>query len=284
MSKQFIFYSKILFFCTYILLFNSCGKENPVPAYIHIPNFTVTTKNTEGSSSQKITDAWVYVDGQINGVFPLPATVPIIELGQHEVTIFAGIRNNGIRSNPVIYPFYNSFKITKNLTAGKTDTIRPNTTYVSNTQFKIMEDFENGNIFTVNKDNNANIKFATATGLEGKSAFITLTKANIIMEKASNIFASLSESAENIYLEMNYKTEAPLAVGLVGSDVNNLNGLTTYKITLFPNKEWNKTYINLTNEAKDLKKPNFQVVFQSLLPDTLSTATIWIDNIKLIQK
>ncbi len=273
-----------LFIVLLLILLNGCGKENPVPAYLHIPSFSFSAKNTEGSSSQKITDAWVYVDGQINGVFALPATLPVIELGQHEISVFPGIRNNGTRSNPVIYPLYNSFKIKMDLKAGKIDTIRPATTYISNAEFKIMENFENGNIFRVDRDNNSALKFNILDGFEGKSGQIVLTKANPIMEKASIIRTQLSESAENIYLELNYKTEAALSVGLVGSDANNTNGIATYKIVLFPNKEWNKTYINLTNEAKDLKKVDFQITFQSLLPDSLSTATIWIDNVKLIQK
>ena len=103
-------------------------------------------------------------------------------------------------------------------------------------------------------------------------------------EKASAIKASLSDAAENIYLELHYKTEAPLQVGIIGYDATNTTGTTSYKIVLSPNKEWNKTYLNLTNEVKDLRMKDFQIVFKSLLPDDLTTATILIDNIKLIQK
>ena len=270
-------------FPLFALLSSGCGKENAVPAYVYLPSFSLTTKSGEGSNSHKITDAWVYVDGQINGVFQMPVTLPIIELGQHEITVFAGIRNNGTRSNPVINPFFEAYKISMNLKAGKVDTLRPKTAYIANTQFKIMENFETGNIFTVDRDNDAALRFTNIdNGFEGKSGQIILTKANPIMEKASSTKAQLSDSAENIYLEMNYKTQAELTVGLVGSD--NLGDISTFKITLFPTKEWNKTYINLTNEAKDLKKKDFQIVFRSLLPDTLSTATILIDNVKLIQK
>ena len=270
-------------FLIFTLFSSGCGKENAIPAYVYIPSFSLTTKSGEGSNAHKITDAWVYVDGQINGVFQIPITLPIVELGQHEITVFAGIRNNGTRSNPIINPFFEAYKISMNLKAGKVDTLRPTTAYIVNTQFKIMENFETGNIFTVNRDNNTTLRFTNIdNGFEGKSGQIVLTKANPIMEKASVLKAQLSESAENIYLEMNYKTDAELSIGLVGSD--NVGEVSIIKITLFPNKEWNKTYINLTNEAKDLKKKDFQIVFSSLLPDTLSTATILIDNVKLIQK
>lgn len=269
--------------CMALFLSSSCGKENVVPAYIHIPAFSLASKSGEGTNAHKITDAWVYVDGQINGVFQMPVTLPIIELGQHELTVFAGIRNNGTKSNPVINPFLEVYTLKLNLTAGKIDTIRPTTAYIAKTQFKIMENFENGNMFTVNRDNNVALRFTTIdNGFEGKSGQIVLNKTNPVMEKASALKTPLSETAEHIYLEMHYKTDAPLLVGLVGSD--NLSDLSTYKITLFPNKEWNKTYINFTNEVKDLQKKDFQIVFRSLLPDSLSNAVILIDNIKLIQK
>ena len=269
-----------LFFC---ILSNGCGKENPVPAFLHIPAFSLTTKSGEGSAAHKITDAWVYVDGQINGVFQLPITLPVVELGQHEISVFAGVRNNGTRSNPVIYPFYNGFITKLELKVGKIDTLRPITTYISNSQFKILEDFEFSNIFRIDRDNNSTIRFTNVeNGFEGKSGQIILTKSNPTMEKATSLKTQLSEAAQNIYLEMHYKTDAFLSVGLVGSD--NLGDIATYKIVLFPNKEWNKTYINLTNEAKDLKKKDFQIVLKSSLPDSLSTASIMIDNVKLIQK
>jgi hypothetical protein len=268
------------------MLFNSCVKENPVPAYLYIPSFSLTAKTSEGSSAQKITDAWVYVDGEINGVFQMPITLPVVEMGQHEISIFAGVRNNGTKSNPVIYPFFNTFIQKIDLKAGKTDTIRPSTTYITNAQFKIMEDFEKGNILRFDRDGNTTLNFTTIdNGFEGRSGQIILTKTNASMEKATTTKVALPNTAENIYLEMNYKTEAELSIGIIGSDpVTNISGTASYKITLFPNKEWNKTYINLTNEVKDLKMTNFQIVFRSLLPDSLNSATILIDNIKLIQK
>ncbi len=274
---------KVLFV---FIFFNSCVKENEVPAYLYIPSFSLTTKNSEGSSAQKITDVWVYIDGQINGVFQMPITLPVVEIGKHEIAIFAGIRNNGIKSNPVIYPFYNTYKINLDLKAGKVDTLRPVTTYIANTQFKLIEDFETSNMFRIDRDGNSTLRFTTIdNGFEGRSGQIVLTKTHKQMEKASANKVELSNVAENIYLEMHYKTDSELSVGIIGSDPStNPSGTASYKITLFPTKEWNKTYINLTNESKDLKMKEFQIVFRSLLPDSLNSATILFDNIKLIQK
>jgi hypothetical protein len=263
----------------------SCVPENTVPAYIHVPAFKTEANLGQGTSAQKITDVWVFVNGQINGVFPLPATVPIMELGKQDITLFAGIRNNGTRSNPVIYPFMNEFKISKDLVSNKLDTIKPTLTYLNRTKFWIVDDFENGNGFNVNRDNNNVLAFITVpNGFEGKCLEANLDKSNPRIEKASKVTAQLADNAENIYLEMHYKSEALLSVGIIGFNAATPQGIVNYKITLKPNQEWNKIYINLTNEAKTLQMKDFKIVFEGILAENTSSAKIQIDNVKLIEK
>jgi hypothetical protein len=270
---------------TSLLMGGGCVPENTVPAYIHVPAFKTEANVGQGTSAQKITDVWVYVNGQINGVFPLPATVPIMELGKQDITLFAGIRNNGTRSNPVIYPFMNEFKISKDLIANKLDTIKPTLTYLGRTKFWIVDDFENGNGFNVNRDNNNALAFnIVPNGFEGKCLEANLDKSNPRIEKASKVTAQLADNAENIYLEMHYKSEALLSVGIIGFNAATPQGVVNYKITLKPNQEWNKIYINLTNEAKTLQMTDFKIVFEGILAENTSSAKIQIDNVKLIEK
>jgi hypothetical protein len=263
----------------------SCVPENTVPAYILVPAFKTEANVGQGTSAQKITDVWVFVNGQINGVFPLPATVPITELGKQDITLFAGIRNNGTRSNPVIYPFMNEFKISKDLIANKLDTIKPTLTYLGRTKFWIVDDFENSNGFNVNRDNNNALAFnIVPNGFEGKCLEANLDKSNPRIEKASKVTAQLADNAENIYLEMHYKSEALLSVGIIGFNAATPQGVVNYKITLKPNQEWNKIYINLTNESKTLQMKDFKIVFEGILAENTSSAKIQIDNVKLIEK
>ena len=277
--------ASLIFTLAFILALGGCVKENTAPAYIHIPAFNTTVIGGQGTANQKITDVWVYVNGEINGVFPLPATVPILELGKQEILLFPGIRNNGTRSNPVIYPLLNEFRISKDLISNKLDTVLPFTGYLSRIKFWLNEDFENGNIFTVNQDNNNALNFTVSpNGFEGKCMEATIDKTNPIIEKASRTNAQLAENAENIYLEMHYKSEALLGVGIIGYNAVTPRGITTYKIYLKPNKEWNKIYINLTNEVKELKMIDFKIVFEGSLPENVSSAKILIDNVKLLQK
>lgn len=256
-----------------------------MPAYVSIPSFSFTTTTAQGTSMQKISDVWVFLDGQALGAYQIPARFPVVGSGKREFLLFAGIRNNGIRSNPVIYAPAKTFSATLDLKAGDEVTIRPTTTYIDGVKIWLNEDFEGINSFTVNRDNNASTGFTSISGgFEGKSGTITLTKANPIIEKASTVKAQLPDNAQAAIIELHYKTAAPLSVGLIGYSAAVPNGEVIYKIVLSPNTTWNKTYIDVTAEAKSLKSKDFQVVFRSLLPDSMSQATISIDNVKLVQK
>ena len=281
-----LFKSYAAFFALFLMIsMVSCIKENAVPAYLYVPSFSLSTTAGQGTAANKITDVWVYIDGQVQGIYQLPAQFPVVDLGNHEVQLFPGVRNNGIKSNPVIYPFLNTFKKTMDLKSGKIDTLRPTTSYVSGTNFKVLEDFELGNSLIVDRDQAPAFRFSQVdNGFEGKCAGLTMTKTNSFFEKALTTKVQLPDVSQSIFLEMHYKTQAPLSVGIFGTSAVSPNGATNYKITLFPSDVWNKTYVNLTNEVKDLKMTDFQVVFRSLLPDSTTTATVFIDNIKLLQR
>jgi hypothetical protein len=272
-------------FFIFLLFLTSCVKENAVPAYISIPSFSFTTTAGQGTSAQKISDVWVYVDGQSLGAYQIPARFPFVGVGKHDFLIFAGIRNNGIRSNPVIWASAKTFSTTLDVKSGDDITLRPTSTYIENVKVWLNEEFETTNTFTVNRDNNSTVGFTTfANGFEGKSASITLTKSYPIIEKATSVRAQLPDNAQSTIIELHYKTDAPLQVGIVGYTTAASIGETSYKLVLSPNKVWNKTYIDVTQEAKNLKSKDFQVVFRSQLPDTLTQATVLIDNVKLVQK
>ena len=275
---------KLVFIFLITYLHWHCTKENTPPTFIAINGFNVAVKAGEGSASNKITDAHVFVNGSSLGVYPLPAIFPIVDTGNIQLDIFAGIRNNGIKSNPIMYPFYSKTSKIIPSQSGKTIVLNPTVQYNSDVKFWLTDNFETANSFTVNYDNNPNIKFTTvSTGFEGRSAQITLTKDQPAFEKASSVKAQLPAASQNVFIELNYKIDVPLAVGLWGTSNADPVGATTYKITLFPNKEWNKTYINVTNEAKDLAKTDYRIIFKSILPDSLSGAVLQIDNVKLIQ-
>ena len=122
----------------------SCNKqelEADIPAYIYINNFTLTTTPEQGTSSHKITDAWVYLDQELLGVFELPVRFPVVKEGSFKLDVYPGIKENGIAERRERYLFYNGYSEQIQLEKEKTIEITPTTTYTSGTTFYWMEDF-----------------------------------------------------------------------------------------------------------------------------------------------
>ncbi len=110
-------YSK-LFFLVSVIFLSSCVKkmdENYIPSYINIDEINVLTSGSQGSTSSYITDAWVYLDGDDRGAYPLPARIPLLAEGEHLVKIAPGIKLNGVVGTRVPYPLMEPIEIDLNL-------------------------------------------------------------------------------------------------------------------------------------------------------------------------
>src|ERR1035438_5850904 len=130
-----------------LFILQSCEKFSDgqsVPAYLKIDSiYLVIKSSTQGSSSQNITDAWVYVDEELLGTFQMPANLPVLKTGKHTVTIFAGIKKNGIAATRGAYPFYAPITMQVNFKPDSASSLGVlSTTYLSTTNFLWMEDFE----------------------------------------------------------------------------------------------------------------------------------------------
>ena len=93
-----------LFLCLILIMFSaifmpSCNNfkgSQEIPAYLHVDTFHFSTNYAvEGAASHKITDVSVYIDGSYQGYYELPATIPVLERGKHQLTLMAGIKLNG---------------------------------------------------------------------------------------------------------------------------------------------------------------------------------------------
>ena len=75
------------------ILLNSCSKfdkEEPIPSYISIRKIDLVVpdslKDKQGSASASISDAWIYIDDKLQGVYQLPAKFPEEFLKIHTAT------------------------------------------------------------------------------------------------------------------------------------------------------------------------------------------------------
>lgn len=287
----------------YILLFlvalvlGGCdiiNPEEPIPAYIYVDSFDVITDlDTEGSNASKITDVWLFDDGDFLGAFPLPATIPILKTGKVTLTLRPGIKDNGINSTPDIYPFYKPYEVEVDLKEAKVDTLHATTGYTDHTKFGFIEGFESGahvfNEIRIGSIENK-IQITDVDAFDGlNSALIELDTTNSIVELATGLnFTDLTETGLKVYLEVNYKTEVPVFFGLIGFDSSNLAGQILFQNAVAANTEWNKIYINLSAVAITGGYDFYKVGLQAFIPNdkdgqlSRTNAKIHLDNIKLL--
>lgn len=278
---------KFIYFCLLVML-NSCSwfvDEIPIPSYIHIPYFVFRANDFEGSSSSKIVDSWVFVNGKKIGAFEMPATFPVLDSGMSEIIIFPGIMLNGISATRAIYVFYKPDTFFIDLKPNNVQTIIPQTSYASNTNFKFIEDFESlGLLFTkaTRSDTIINIVDDMDLVFEGnRSGEIVLTRTRDYFEAHTVEHYSLPTLGKFSFLEFDCKPSIHFTVGVY---VHDYSSTTMHSIVIItPSKEWKKIYVNLTPViARFPASSNFSIYFAAEYDASVEENRILIDNIKLL--
>jgi hypothetical protein len=271
-------------------LFSACDKPEDVPSYLYIKPFELTTVNGEGENTSKVTDAWVYVNNVKIGAYKVPGEVPIPATGNVDLIVYPGIKNNGSSATPAIYDHYTPYKVSLNMTATKTDTIRPKVTYIPNLKFAWMDNFEQQTalIFNVDKDSINNFQVTKLGAKFGANCgYFKVTEKSPTMSVTTKEGIKDLPSNQRVYLELDYKGTANLRVALAGNQKNGSQELefVTYKAK----GEWNKAYINFRfKDYSAVDYPSFNFIFAAELPTDdsgkplVNEAELRIDNIKLI--
>jgi len=284
---------KFYLFVIVLLFIGSCDLDKePIPAYIHIKPFIVdvNTNGNQGTKEQQITDAWVsdIETGDFLGVYELPATLPIIADGNTKLIIAPGILENGIRVTPNMYSLLTEYEVEINLAPNVIDTIQPTTQYDSRVIFHYIEDFEaNNNSLNEIIDTTISIEtdfFEDPFAFEGSSIGFVLDEDNPKMEVATSSM-ELETKGDLTVMEMHYKNEGVLQIGLLGYTNINSSPAKTYFFALNPQSDWNKIYIDLTNQlvAHGSQIKHFRILFGTQLPAGQTTSTYLIDNIKVLE-
>ncbi len=287
-----------LLFTLLVLFLASCDKfegEQTIPAYLRIDSIALNTQSpAQGSSSSRITDAWVYIDEQLIGAFELPATIPILNRGSCRLKIKPGIRLDGmvqLRSN---YPMYSDIDRTVMLSPDSITLVKGQlihgkqvlyTTYNDNVQFVWAENFEDANLALDTVSKSKTDFQLTPEGdetFEGQhSGRIILTKDHDIFESWSTESLSLPRNGTPVFLEMNYRCTNTFTVGIIALGASDL--IQSPILNLSPTDKWNKIYINLTpNVSTTTTGLKFRIFLGAMLDANLQQGTIWIDNLKLV--
>ncbi len=280
-----------LLFGIALLLLSSCVKNNPKPAWIKIEKWQLEANpllsGAEGELNHNFTEAWVYVDNKIIGVFELPIKIPLLSEGEKEIVVFPAIKNNGISSTKKIYPFVESFRITKNLIKGETVNITPVTRYSSITTFAFVEDFESASIkFTTDPNSNANIQqiLHTDAGKTGYCGHVSLNQTDSLWTGITHDAMQLPKQGAEVYLEIEYKNTNDVLTGVLAITLpGTIKTHPHIRLNKQTNPVWKKTYIDLKEIVSySTDADYFEQFLQMVIDPSASSTDVYIDNIKVI--
>ena len=281
-----------------ISIFSSCDSEEQVPSYVFIPSIELETDATQGDNSQDIVDGWVYCDGILIGVFELPVSVPILESGEHTITVVPGIKKNGLFEQRITYPFYSPFEEKIELVPTAIDTIRPVIRYRTNVTFSWLEDFEDNAISVEKSGSNTTtdsmfiandpVHVYNYDGIENKySGQVNIPSEFQIFENATVQLYELPRKGVDVFLELNFKCNTEFTVGVypvTGSFINGVPVVNFYSTEDNQGEmQWKKAYVSL---KEDINNPEyngatFRVFFNAQTNGEVEKQ-LFFDNLKLI--
>ncbi len=282
-----------------LLINTSCEKfegSQTIPAYIRIDSFNLVDNSLieEGPLTMNISDVWVYVDDQIIGAFELPAIVPVLTEGKHKLTLYPGIKYNGIAGTRGPYKFLDpDIEVDFEFVVDSIAVTIPSTKYNTNSNFEWLEDFEDGTISLKpipQSDTSLQILnhdpphqfYGSQSGVGYLNDEYQLLMVSTMTEDVLDGFV-LPTSGAHVFLEMEYNTNNILTVGLIVRQIG-LEIKTHPIIVLYPTDEnWKKVYINLTPTVSSNPYADYFYVFiRAEKESSVDEAVIKLDNFKLI--
>jgi hypothetical protein len=273
-----------------LLFISSCtfsDNDSFEPAYLILSDPQITVRTDEGAPVNGIQDAWVFADGQLIGVFPLPAKVPLITTGKAmQIQINAGVKENADRNISAEYPFFTPLVTTLTPEPGKAYTIPLDYQYKDETYFDFTEGFETSlHLLTNDLDGNTETRLSISNEdavFGNKSGLVKLTRDNDDAEFTLESFLSNNNNKRGaVYLEFDYKSEEVI---YVGTQINTQGAeILQYKVLLLPTDTWKRAYINFSDEISAPNVVSYRPVFRVIFEDDQKEFTkTYFDNIKLV--
>jgi len=281
-----------IYFISLFFLFSACVKNNPDSAWLQVNEWSISANPSlsleEGELTENISEAWVYINDEVIGVFQVPFKIPILKEGNVTFKIFPAIKNNGISATKKIYPFLKEYVINGTLVKNQVFTINPTTQYKDNLSFWI-EDFEDAS-FQITDDPNT-----SAANIDTDNVDLQWFNGNaygkvVLNTEDSTWIAYTTEQlslpkGQECYLEIDYKVTNNVTTGLIyvtsESTTNNVH------IRLNAQKPdvavWKKIYIDLRELIGNSPSGSlFSQSFIASLDEGNTEGIILIDNIKVI--
>ena len=277
----------------YVVVFAvGCNRadDDALPAFIQADSFSFSTQNLQGSNSNGISELWCYTDGNILGVVDTPVSLPILKVGTQTITVFPGIKNNGMGTSRIRYPFYSSYDTTINVVPGETYRLTPRFNYLSTALIDATRNFEAGNSFAAASSNDGvmellNDPLLAASGVRCVRMSLPTSSSLISYLDESNIALSAGNVA---FMEMDYSCNNTFIVGVyVVQDGNSTKVpvlfLTPTQSTGVDQPQWNKIYMDLGMIASQYPSADAFRLYVECTRDEATVPVIFLDDIKIVK-
>jgi len=270
----------------------SCNRfegDQTIPAYIHIDEITLSTNYAlQGANTSNFTDAWIYINGQLQGVYELPSTFPVLKRGKHTLDVYPGIKLNGNSDTRADNAMWGSVRYEDfNFVEDSIITLTPQATYYETVQFKWMEDFETSYIKidpdTAISKTAYDADEALLVGGTHYSGVVYLDTVNDYFQFSTPELYNLPINGNYVMLEIDYKCTNNFVVGIGGYTAQD-GVFETPLVYVRPTDVWKKIYINLGPTITDNSDSQyFKVLFAGNLntDDGNTHDEFYFDNLKV---
>lgn len=281
----------LVIFC---FLFLGCSKIDPkieVPSYIEIDDYSVVTDtNTQGTNNQSFTNVLVLTATQNLGYYPLPAKIPILGSGNTRLNIRPVILVNGVKFLRLDYPVMAGYDTIFPLQQGQVLKVKPTFKYYTSSSFPLLEDFEGPNNQLVNSDplDTVTAKKDHANAIYGGECYtLHLDSAHALSQVQSVSGFTVSTTGASTYLELNYKGNMPMEIGVIGSDNPGFISNPDRRVSGGVNATdvWKKVYINLSEIVRypPVHQCYFLYFYISRSFGDINSQ-VFIDNVKVVRQ
>jgi len=282
----------IVFVFIVLPLLFSCVKNNPDPSWLRVNDWdlvaNIALSGEEGELTEKITNAKVYVNDELIGIFETPFRIPLLSSGESVIRLDPVVINNGISATKKVYPFTNFYQETVTLVHNDTVVISPVTSYKTNANFWI-EDFEDINISIENDPNTSLANLILSN--ESLNAFNGNYYGKVMLNESDSTWVAYTldqlpiPKGVDSYLEIDYYNTNDVYQGLIYVSPSGIQDNVNIRMNAQAPESavWKKMYIELRElVTASPNQSTFLQSFQANLDAGDTEGLICLDNIKVI--
>lgn len=283
---------RYLFFLGLIL--SACVKNNPDPAWLEVTEWTLEANpalnGEDGQLTHNLTDAWVYVDEQLVGIFEVPFKIPILKEGSTSIRLYPTIRVNGVGATKMRNEHMVPFEVTGVFVKNQTLTLDPHTHYQDNVNFW-TEDFEDINVRLTDDPNTSSASLTLAN--DTLKWFNGNYYGKVLLSAQDSMWVAYTNQDQQLtipknkqaMLEIDYCNSVSFTNYLLFVNANGTNENVMVMMNKSPlnSLRWKKIYILLSEViTAGPNNSNYIQAFRAFYDSTIANNLILIDNIKVV--